>query len=108
MVIGGGTLLVLNSISTVKQMKLLIDLEASLMLVAVIIVGTAAFTLFLGSMKYITPVEASVLSSFEPLTAMVVSMIWFGQILGMWQLSGAIIMLLGVTWISIAGSKIKT
>ncbi|MCZ2260321.1 DMT family transporter [Sporosarcina sp. G11-34] len=108
MVIGGGTLLVFNPITVVKQMKLLINWEASLMLVAVIIVGTVAFTLFLGSMKYITPVEASVLSSFEPLTAMVVSMIWFGQILGMWQLSGGIIMLLGVTWISVAGSKIKT
>lgn len=108
MVIGGGALLVLNPISTVKQMKLLINFEASLMLLAVIIVGTLAFTLFLGSMKYITPVEASVLSSFEPLTAMIVSMIWFGQILGMWQLSGGIIMLLGVTWISVAGSKIKT
>jgi len=108
MVIGGGTLLVFNPITVVKQMKLLINWEASLMLVAVIIVGTVAFTLFLGSMKYITAVEASVLSSFEPLTAMIVSMIWFGQILGLWQLSGAIIMLLGVTWISVAGSKIKT
>lgn len=107
MVIGGGTLLVLNPISVVKQMKLLVNWEASLMLLMVIIVGTAAFILFLGSMKYISPVEASVLSSFEPLTAMVVSMIWFGQILGMWQLSGAIIMLLGVTWISVAGSKIE-
>ena len=108
MVIGGGTLLIFNPITVVKQMKLLINWEASLMLVAVIIVGTVAFTLFLGSMKYITAVEASVLSSFEPLTAMIVSMIWFGQILGLWQLSGAIIMLLGVTWISVAGSKIKT
>lgn len=108
MVIGGGTLLLLNPISVVKQMKLLVNWEASLMLLMVIIVGTTAFTLFLGSMKYITAVEASVLSSFEPLTAMVVSMIWFGQILGMWQLSGGIIMLLGVTWISVAGSKIET
>lgn len=108
MVIGGGTLLLLNPISVVKQMKLLVNWEASLMLLLVIIVGTTAFTLFLGSMKYITAVEASVLSSFEPLTAMVVSMIWFGQILGMWQLSGGIIMLLGVTWISVAGSKIET
>ena len=108
MVIGGSTLLLLNPISVVKQMKHLVNWEASLMLLLVIIVGTTAFTLFLGSMKYITPVEASVLSSFEPLTAMVVSMIWFGQILGVWQLSGGLIMLLGVTWISVAGSKIET
>ena len=58
-------------------------------------------------MKYISPVETSVLSSFEPLTAMVISIIWFGQVLGMWQTVGAIIMLAGVTGISIAGGKAK-
>lgn len=108
MVIGGITLLVLNLISVIKQVQLLGNWQATLMLFCVIIVGTAAFTLFLGSMKYISAVEASVLSSFEPLTAMVVSVIWFGQALGMWQLTGAIIMLVGVTWISVAGSKINT
>lgn len=108
MVIGGLALFVVNFISVIKQIKLLGDWQATLMLICVIIVGTTAFTLFLGSMKYISAIEASILSSFEPLTAMVVSVIWFGQILGMWQLIGAVIMLAGVTWISIAGSKIKT
>lgn len=105
MIIGGGALLVFNPVTVVRESKLLVNWEASLMLLLVIIIGTIAFTLFLGSMKYISPVEASILSSFEPLTAMVVSIFWFGQILGMWQLAGAIIMLIGVTWISVAGSK---
>ena len=108
MVIGGITLLLINPVSVVRQSKYLVDWNTSLMLLLVIIVGTTAFVLFLGSMKYITPVETSVLSSFEPLTAMIVSIIWFGQTLGMWQLAGAIVMLFGVTWISVAGSKIKT
>lgn len=108
MVIGGLALLIFNLIPVIKQVKLLGNWQAALMLICVIIVGTTAFTLFLGSMKYISAVEASILSSFEPLTAMVVSMIWFGQVLGMWQLAGAIIMLVGVTWISVAGSKINT
>ncbi len=108
MVIGGLTLLVFNLISVIKQFYLLGDLQASLMLLCVIVIGTAAFTLFLGSMKYISAIEASILSSFEPLTAMVVSVIWFGQSLGIWQLIGAIVMLSGVTWISVAGSKINT
>lgn len=108
MVIGGITLLLVNPVSVVRQSKYLVDWNTSLMLLLVIIVGTTAFVLFLGSMKYITPVETSVLSSFEPLTAMIVSIIWFGQTLGMWQLAGAIVMLFGVTWISVAGSKIKT
>ena len=108
MVIGGITLLIFNLISVFRQFQLLGNWQSAIMLVCVIIVGTAAFTLFLGSMKYISAVEASVLSSFEPLTAIVVSIFWFGQALGMWQLTGAIIMLLGVTWISVAGSKINT
>lgn len=108
MVIGGLALLLFNLLTVIRQIKLLGDWQASLMLFCVIIIGTTAFTLFLGSMKYISAVEASILSSFEPLTAMVVSVIWFGQLLGMWQLAGAIIMLAGVTWISIAGSKINT
>lgn len=108
MVIGGLALLIINIIPVIQQIKLLGNWQAALMLLCVIIVGTTAFTLFLGSMKYISAVEASILSSFEPLTAMVVSMIWFGQILGIWQFAGAIIMLVGVTWISVAGSKINT
>lgn len=108
MVIGGLVLLVVQFVPIMKQLKLLTEWDAVLMLILVIIVGTAAFSLFLGSMKYISPIEASILSSFEPLTAMGISVIWFGQALGFWQFVGAITMLLGVMWISVAGSKIDT
>lgn len=106
MVIGGLVLLITQLIPIIKQLKLLAQWDFLLMLLLIIIIGTAAFSLFLGSMKYISPIEASILSSFEPLTAMVISVIWFGQALGLWQFVGAITMLLGVTWISIAGSKV--
>lgn len=108
MIIGGITLFLLNPLSVLKSTSLLADWNVTIMLLLVIIAGTIAFVLFLGSMKYITPVETSILSSFEPLTAMVISVIWFGQVLGMWQLTGALIMLGGVTWLSVAGSKVKT
>ncbi|WP_347177971.1 EamA family transporter [Sporosarcina thermotolerans] len=52
------------------------DWKITLILSLAIIVGTVAFLLFLGSMKYISPVETSLLSSFEPLTAMIISVIW--------------------------------
>ena len=107
MIIGGLALFITNPISIVKQLPHLAQLDITFVLFLVIVVGTAAFILFLSSMKYITPIETSILSSFEPLTAIIVSVIWFGQVLGMWQLTGSIIMLLGVTWISIAGSKGK-
>jgi drug/metabolite transporter (DMT)-like permease len=107
MLIGGIALLILNPISVVKQSYLLTEWNTALMLFLIIIVGTSAFILFLASMKYITAIETSILSSFEPLTAIIISMIWFGQVLGAWQLVGAVVMLIGVTQISIAGSKIE-
>ncbi len=107
MLIGGFTLLVLNILNFGKELHALGDMNLSLMLLLVIVVGTAAFLLFLGSMKYISPVETSILSSFEPLTAMIISVLWFGSILGLWQMVGGVIMLLGVTGLSVAGSKKK-
>jgi drug/metabolite transporter (DMT)-like permease len=107
MLIGGIALLIMNPISVVKQSYLLTEWNTALMLFLIIIVGTSAFILFLASMKYITAIETSILSSFEPLTAIIISMIWFGQVLGAWQLAGAVVMLIGVTQISIAGSKIE-
>ncbi|QUW21068.1 EamA family transporter [Sporosarcina sp. Marseille-Q4063] len=107
MLIGGIALLIMNPVTVVRQSYLLTDWRTALMLVLIIIVGTSAFILFLASMKYITAIETSILSSFEPLTAIVISMIWFGQVLGAWQLVGAVVMLIGVTQISIAGSKIS-
>ncbi|MBE1555775.1 DMT family transporter [Sporosarcina limicola] len=107
MLIGGIALLVINATTFVSELSTLLDWEVAVMFLLVILIGTVAFVLFLGSMKYISPVETSILSSFEPLTAMVISVLWFGQVLGMWQLSGAIIMLVGVTGLSIVGSRVK-
>ena len=56
-------------------------------------------------MKYISAVETSILSSIEPLTAMVISVIVFGTSLGFWQLIGVFVMLVCVIWLSIAGEK---
>ncbi|MFJ7934204.1 DMT family transporter [Sporosarcina sp. NPDC096371] len=107
MIIGGLTLFVTNPLNVILHLDYLADWGVTAMLCLVIIVGTLAFILFMSSMKYISPVETSILSSFEPLTAMVISVLWFGQVLGMWQLAGGIVMLIGVTWLSIAGSKKK-
>ncbi|MEK5040076.1 DMT family transporter [Sporosarcina sp. FSL K6-3457] len=107
MIIGGATLFVTNPLRIITHLDYLMDWRVTVMLILVIIVGTSAFILFMSSMKYISPVETSILSSFEPLTAMVISALWFGQVLGLWQLAGGIVMLVGVTWLSIAGSKVK-
>lgn len=105
MLVGGFTLGVVSRVWQSNQWGVLMDFKIFMLLVALIFFGTVAFILFLSSMKYISAVETSVLSSIEPLTAMVISVIVFGTSLGFWQLIGVFVMLVCVTWLSIAGEK---
>ena len=105
MLIGGVTLGIISRVWQSTQWTVFADLKITGLMMALIITGTVAFILFLSSMKYITAVETSILSSIEPLTAMVISVIVFGTSLGLWQLVGVFVMLVCVTWLSIAGEK---
>lgn len=106
MLVGGFTLGLVSRVwQQSTQWVVLVDFKILMLLVALIFFGTVAFILFLSSMKYITAVETSILSSIEPLTAMVISVIIFGTSLGFWQLIGVFVMLVCVTWLSIAGQK---
>ena len=86
---------------------LLLDLPVVIVMLSLVVLGSGAFILFLSSMKYISPVETSVLSSIEPLTAMVISAVWLQAFLKEWQLVGAFIMLIFVVYLSIAGEGKK-
>lgn len=105
MLIGGVVLGTINRVWQSDEWGLLLDWQLSSLLLTVIIIGTLAFVLFLSSMTYISAIETSILSSMEPLTAMIISVIWLQQMLGPWQLVGALVMLVCVTWLSIAGEK---
>lgn len=105
MLIGGLTLGIVSRVWLSNQWVVFTDFKTLLLMVALIFFGTVAFILFLSSMKYITAVETSILSSIEPLTAMIISVIVFGTSLGFWQLVGVFVMLVCVTWLSIAGEK---
>lgn len=106
MLVGGFTLGLVSRVwQQSTQWIVLVDFKILMLLVALIFFGTVAFILFLSSMKYITAVETSILSSIEPLTAMVISVVVFGTSLGFWQLIGVFVMLVCVTWLSIAGEK---
>ncbi|MCS1381159.1 DMT family transporter [Lysinibacillus sphaericus] len=105
MLIGGVTLGIVSRVWQSNQWTVFTDLKITGLMLALIVTGTVAFILFLSSMKYITAVETSILSSIEPLTAMVISVIVFGTSLGLWQLVGVFVMLVCVTWLSIAGEK---
>ena len=73
MFIGGAGIATFNQIWKSDEWILLKDSKIVFLLAALIVFGTIAFLLFLGSMKYISPVETSILSSVEPLTAMIIS-----------------------------------
>lgn len=103
MLIGGVVLALVTQIWKTDEWVHLAAYPISIIVIIIILIGTIAFILFLSSMKYITAVETSILSSIEPLTAMIISVFWFNQILGAWQYIGVVIMLLFVTWLSVAG-----
>lgn len=105
MLIGGGTLGIIGRVWLSNLWHVFTDIKIVGLMLALIFFGTVAFVLFLSSMRYITAVETSVLSSIEPLTAMAISVIVFGTTLGFWQLVGVFVMLVCVTWLSVAGEK---
>ncbi|EGA89958.1 drug/metabolite exporter family protein [Planococcus donghaensis MPA1U2] len=107
MLFGGIFIGLVNPITFINEFAILAVPAVSGSILGIIIFGTAAFVLFLSSMRFITPVETSILSSFEPLTAMVISMFWFGHILSPIQLGGALAMLVFVAWLSLAGNPKK-
>jgi drug/metabolite transporter (DMT)-like permease len=76
-------------------------------LVGLVVFGSAAFVLFLSSLNFISPVETSVLSSVEPLTATVISVIWLGSSMYGWQYFGMLLMLIFVVYLSVAGKEKK-
>lgn len=105
MLFGGIFLGLVNPIFLSDEWGLLKDPAVLLAILAIIVVGTMAFVLFLSSMRFISPVETSILSAMEPLTAMVISFVWFGHFLTPLQFGGAFLMLIFVTWLSFAGNE---
>ena len=101
MLISGSGLAIGNHVWTSNEWSLFLQPGLAVLLIFLILFGTMAFVLFLSSMKYITAVETSILSSVEPLTAMIISAIWFGSMLQSVQLLGALLMFIFVTWMSI-------
>ncbi|WP_414047100.1 EamA family transporter [Macrococcus equi] len=74
----------------------------------VIIVGTAlSFFLYLLSVKYINPQLTALLGCIEPLTAVLLSILWLKQPFNIIQVFGMLIILSVVIFISIINSKEK-
>lgn len=96
---------VIGRIWSSDELEYLADPTLMWMILALSILGSTAFVLFLSSMKYISAVETSVLSSVEPLTATIISFIWLSAVMHVWQVVGMIFMLVFVAYLSIAGKR---
>ncbi len=71
-----------------------------------IIFGTVlAFYLFIESLRYISPKETSILSSCEPLTALIISTLFLNVSFGFYQVIGSILIILMIIILSFSKSK---
>lgn len=105
MFISGVMFSILGTIWASDDWLLLAQPHIMLFILGISFFGSLAYILFLTSLKYITPIETSILSSFEPLSAMLISVLWLGSILLKWQLVGIVLMLIFVAYLSISGGK---
>lgn len=105
MLIGGVLVGVFYKVWESNEWSILVQQDVTLKMIILIVFSTIAFFLFLNSMKYISSIETSILSSVEPLTVMAISVFWFHTMLQSVQLLGALLMLLFVSWLSVGGKK---
>ena len=84
------------------------SIASVLAIIFVVLFGTLiAFTCFLESLKYIKPTESSILSSAEPLSAALLSVVWLKEQLGIAEWLGTafiIITIIILSWIKNGGS----
>ena len=102
MLFGGLVTGIFAHVWTSNEWHYLQDWNVSIFLIITIVFSTVAYAFFLNSLKFISAVETSILSSIEPLTVMLVSVLWLGTALAPIQLIGAILMLVFVTWLSLS------
>ncbi|NER44998.1 EamA family transporter [Bacillus megaterium NBRC 15308 = ATCC 14581] len=100
MLIGGIALLIYSEGFSAVHLTHTLTFNTLLILFLVIISGTLSFILYIGSLKYLSATETSLLSSIEPLVAAVVSIIWLNESFGMYQLLGGLLITAAVVLLS--------
>ncbi|MCI0766184.1 DMT family transporter [Bacillus sp. TL12] len=100
MLIGGIALFIYNRSFEWKQLSQTFTLQTFSMLILIIISGTLSFLLYIGSLKYLSATETSILSSIEPLVAAVVSIAWLKESFGAYQLLGGVCIVVAVIFLT--------
>lgn len=74
-----------------------VDMPVLLAFAYVVIFGTiCSFVLYLGSVAYILPTEASIISAIEPFSSIIFSFLIFHLTFGFWELMGMALIILAV------------
>ena len=80
----------------------MVDLSVGLAFLFVVIVGTiCSFVLYLGSTKYISPADASIIAALEPLSSILLAFAVFGQDFGSFELLGMALIIAAVGVVSV-------
>lgn len=108
MLLGGISLFLYNQEFHFHHVANTLTINTFSMLILVIISGTVSFLLYIGSLKYLSATETSILSSIEPLVAAIVSIIWLNESFGAYQLLGGAFIIVAVVFLTLPEKEVKT
>ncbi|MFE8696170.1 DMT family transporter [Cytobacillus sp. FJAT-53684] len=108
MLLAGIALLLCNRQFSFLALAKTFTFETSTMLFLAIFSGTLSFVLYIGSLKYLSAMETSLLSSIEPLVAVIVSITWLNESFGGFQLIGGALIVVAVIALSLPEKELGT
>jgi len=100
MLIGGIALIIYKQEFGVIHLAQTLTVNTLSIMLLVIISGTVSFILYIGSLKYLSATETSLLSSMEPLVTAIVSIVWLNESFGAYQLLGGLFIIAAVVFLS--------
>ena len=107
MFIGGIALLIFNQKFSIQLLAHTLTNYTFFIMILAISVGTISFLLYIGSLKYLSPTETSILSSIEPFVAAIVSMTWLNESFGVYQMVGGVFIIIAVIFLTMPKKREK-
>lgn len=90
MLIGGIGVSIINPALLKDGTLLLLGIKMMILVAIVVVMGILAFLLYIGSLRYVAPSKAGLLSSIEPLVTFIAAIGWLKQSFGIYQIVGGI------------------
>lgn len=107
MLLGGIVLYLLNQPFSFSDIAKSLTIGTLSMLLLIIMSGSISFLLYIGSLKYLSPTETSILSSIEPLVAAIISILWLDESFGVYQLLGGLFIIVAVIFLTVPERGMK-